>query len=81
MKTVEVPFSMSARVGDVEIEEVVSGTISVNLYDDPKDDEINAVKGETEAETRCLHIILGKLSHAKLDEIERAAINKEGGAQ
>lgn len=39
---IEVPFSMVARVGDEEIQDVVAGEISVLLHDDPSEDEINA---------------------------------------
>ena len=42
MTTIEVPFTMAAQVGDSTIEDAVSGAISVNLYDDPEQDEINA---------------------------------------
>lgn len=67
MTTIEVPFSMTARVGDVVIEDVVSGAISVNLCDDPKDDEINAWrKGKQDGP-------LG-LPYASSSKIERAAI-------
>lgn len=34
-------FSLCIHVGSSEIPEALSGTIEVNLYADPKDDEIN----------------------------------------
>lgn len=65
MITIEVPFSLNAIVGDVTIEDVISGQISVNLYDDaPEDDEING--------WRCKH----SLPFALSDKMERVAIDE-----
>lgn len=37
-----ISFSLDIHLGDSTIQEAVSGSIEVNLYDDPKDDEINS---------------------------------------
>lgn len=57
---------MTARVGDTTIEDVVSGTISVNLYDNPEDDEINAWR----VPQPC--VFRGK----QMDKIDRSAIEE-----
>lgn len=46
-----IPFSLDIRVGDSTLQEAVSGALEVNLYDDPKDDEINRW-----SESRALHL-------------------------
>lgn len=59
-----IPFSLDIHVGDSTLQEAVRGTIEVNLYDDPEDDEIN----------RWNVTALLKLPPFATDKMERLAI-------
>lgn len=61
---------MVANVGDEEIQDAFTGAISVNLYDDPKDDEINGWRGEK------INYLSNALPYKRFAEIERLAIQE-----
>lgn len=73
MKTqIEVPFSMSAQVGDRTIEDAVSGAISVNLYHDPEEDEINAWRTPPGRPALALpYGMSGQMERAAIEEARR----------
>lgn len=72
MKTIEVPCSISIKVGDHDLPEVIEFTLPVNLYeDDPGADEVDQWKA-SEMDWRALD----RLPYKITDAVERIAIDQ-----